>query len=122
VDANGSGIRGVIFGADGMPGDDFQVNSTVEGDQGAPSVAAHADRIAVAFESGGGVQARFLTLSGEPALNRERMPTVAQFPIAASATQPSVAALGEGTTATWLFVFRTQADGLGDVAARRIPR
>lgn len=122
VDANGSGIRGVIFGADGMPQDDFQVNSSVEGDQTRPAVAAHADRFAVAFETGGGVQARFFTLTGEPALNRERMPSVAQFPIATAATQPSVAALGEGTTASWLFVFRTQADGLGDVSARRIPR
>jgi hypothetical protein len=122
VDANGSGIRGVIFGADGARVRSFQVNSVVEGDQGAPSVAAHADRIAVAFESGGGVQARFFTVAGEPALNRERTPTVAQFPVAAGATDPSVSALGEGSTASWLFVFRTQADGLGDIAARRIPR
>jgi hypothetical protein len=122
VDGNGSGIRGVLFDAAGAPGTDFEVNSVPDGDQGAPSVAAHADRIAVAFESGGGVQARFFTLSGEPALNRERMPSTAQFAISAGATEPSVAALGEGASATWLFAFRTLGDGLGDIFARRIPR
>lgn len=122
VDGNGSGIRGVLFDAAGAAGADFQVNSVPDGDQGAPSVAAHADRIAVAFESGGGVQARFFTLSGEPALNRERMPSTAQFPIAGGATAPSVTAVGEGASALWVFAFRTLGDGLGDVFARRIPR
>lgn len=122
VDTDGTGIRGVIFDAGGAATGDFQVNSTTGGPQSAASVTAHEDRIAVAWESGGAVRARFLTLSGEGALNRERMPSTNDFEVAAGATQPSVAALGAGSTATWLFAYRTMADGLGDIHARRIPR
>jgi len=122
VDADGTGIRGVIFDAGGVATADFQVNSTTGGPQSAPSVAAHEDRIAVAWESGGAVRARFLTLAGEGALNRERMPSTSDFELAGGATQPSVAALGAGSTALWLFTYRSMADGLGDIFARRIPR
>lgn len=122
VDGSGSGIRGRVFDAGGTGGAAFQVNSTAAGDQSAPSVAAHEDRIAVVFETGGAVHARFFTAGGEPALNREPTPSFDEFEISASGSEPGVAAAGAGTSALWFFTYRALSDGLGDIFGRRIPR
>ena len=122
VDGNGTGIRGRVFDASGTGGTAFQVNSSAAGDQSFPSVAAHEDRIAVAFETGGAIHARFFTTTGGEALNREPTQSFDEFEIAPAGSEPGLAAVGAGTTATWFFSYRTLSDGLGDVFGRRIPR
>jgi hypothetical protein len=122
ADASGTGVRARVFAPDGTAGAAFLVNSTEAGAQSAPAVAAHADRIAIAFSSDASVRARFFTVTGEPALNREPAPSTTDFVVAAAGEEPSVAATGVSDTATWVFVYRTRADGMGDVSARRIPR
>jgi hypothetical protein len=122
IDGNGTGIRGRVFDASGTGGTAFQVNSSAAGDQSAPWVAAHEDRIAVAFETGGAIHARFFSVNGDAALNREPMQSFDEFEIAPAGTEPTVAAVGSGTSAMWFFAYRTLTDGLGDVFGRRIPR
>ena len=122
IDGNGTGIRGRVFDASGVGGTAFQVNSNAAGDQAAPWVAAHEDRIAVTFQSGGAVNARFFSVTGEPALNREPTQSFDEFQIAPDGTEPNVAAVGSGTSALWFFTYRMLSDGFGDVFGRRIPR
>ncbi len=122
IDGNGTGIRGRVFDAGGTGMTAFQVNSSAPGDQSLPTVAAHEDRIAVAFETGGAIHARFFTASGGEALNREPTQSFDEFEIAPAGTEPGIAAVGSGTSAIWFFTYRTLSDGLGDVFGRRIPR
>lgn len=122
IDANGTGIGGRVFDASGVGMSTFQVNSTAGGDQSTPSVAAHEDRIAIAFETGGAIHARFFTTTGGEALNREPTQSFDEFEIAPAGTEPTVVASGAGTSALWFFSYRTLTDGLGDVYGRRIPR
>ncbi|MBX7193214.1 MAG: hypothetical protein K1X94_14265 [Sandaracinaceae bacterium] len=122
VDGDGTGIRARVFDASGTGLEAFQVNSAAAGDQAAPAVAAHEDRIAIAFETGGAVHARMFDTTGGEALNREPTPSFSEFEIAPGATDPGVAATGSGTSALWFFSFRTLGDGLGDIYGRRIPR
>jgi len=122
ADDSGSGVRARVFAADGTPRAAFLVNSTEAGSQSAPVVAAHADRIAITFTSDASVRARFFTITGEPALNREALPSTTDFVVAAAGDSPTVAANGVNDTAMWLFVYRTLGDGVGDITARRIPR
>lgn len=122
VDGEGTGIRGRVFDASGAGLTAFQGNSIAAGDQSAPAVAAHEDRIAVIFSSAGAVHARFFDVRGEPALNREREPSYDEFPIVDAGTDPGVAAVGSGSSALWFFTYRALTDGFGDVFGRRIPR
>ncbi len=122
VDGQGSGIRGRVFDASGAGLEAFVVNSTRAGDQGRPSVAAFEDRIAVAFESAGAVRARFFDARGEPALNRERPPSLDDFPVAASGLAPSVGATGTGSNALWFFAYQAASGDAGNIFGRRIPR
>lgn len=122
VDASGTGIRARVFAPDGTGGTAFVANSTEAGAQSRASVATHADRIAIAFASESSVRARFFTVTGEPALNREPSPSTTDFVVAAAGEEPVVAATGASDGAMWLFVYRTRTDGVGDIAARRIPR
>ena len=122
ADDSGSAVRARVFAADGTPRDAFLVNSTEAGSQAAPIVAAHADRIAITFTSDASIRARFFTIAGEPALNREPLPSTTDFVVAAAGDSPSVAAIGASETAMWLFVYRTLGDGMGDITARRLPR
>lgn len=122
ADDSGSAVRARVFAADGTPRDAFLVNSTEAGAQSAPIVAAHADRIAITFASDASIRARFFTVTGEPALNRERLPSTTDFVVAPAGDLPTVAATGAGETAMWLFVYRTLGDGVGDITARRIAR
>lgn len=121
-DESGSAVRGRVFAADGTPRDAFLANSTEAGSQSAPIVAAHADRIAITFTSDASIRARFFTITGEPALNRESLPSTTDFVVAVAGDSPTVAATGAGETAMWLFVYRTLGDGAGDITARRLPR
>lgn len=123
VDGAGAGLRGRVFDASGAGGESFQVNSTAAGDQSRPSIAAMDDRVAVVFESAGSIRARVLDLEGSPRLNRERTPSLDDFPIAPSGKEPSVAAAGSGTSALWVYTYQAASGSdSADIFARRIPR
>ncbi|MCX7807106.1 MAG: hypothetical protein N2515_00735 [Deltaproteobacteria bacterium] len=122
VDGSGGGIRARIWQANGTATAPFVVNSRTQGEQSSPAVAAHEDRIAFVYESEGGIRARFVDLTGTPALNRERPPTLDDFVVAPVGTEPTIVASGSGPSATWLFAWKTREDGFGDIRGRRIPR
>lgn len=114
-DGAGTAIRARAFDAEGSPaGPPFVLNTTTSGDQSTPSVAASGETFLVAFQSGGSVRARVVSGGGDPLPNREQPPTTADFEVAASGTQPTVASGGESDV-PWMISWTES----GDIRGRR---
>lgn len=122
ADGMGSGVRGRVVNAAGTPVDDpFTVNTTLAGDQTRPAVAGSSAAFVVAFESAGSVRARGFTSAGVPSLNHERPPTLDDFEVAATASQPAAAVVGSGATQTWWIAYQAPGADADEVFARRFP-
>jgi hypothetical protein len=120
-DGMGTGVRARVFGPDGMPRSmPFLVNTTLEGNQGRPAVAAAGTRFLVAFQSERSVRARGFDQRGEPILNRERPPNFADFEVAAAGRSPWVTAIGSGPEAWFWVLYEGEGNG-SDIFARRFP-
>lgn len=113
-DGMGSAVRARAFDASGAPaGDPFVLNTTVEDDPSAPSLAGAGEVFLALFQSGGSVRGRVISANGTPIPNRERPPTTNDFEVAPSGSQP---AAGAGGPSGNLFM-ATWAEG-GDIHAR----
>jgi hypothetical protein len=117
-DGMGTTIRARVFMANGMAmGMPVVVPTTTAGDQTAPAVAAADSKYVVAWASGGGVSARFLSAMATPLPNREQPQTTADFVVATAGNAPSATAMGL-MPASWMIAY----DDGTDVLTRRYPR
>lgn len=112
IDGSGSGIGVRTFGADGAPAQDpFTLNTTTDGAQGMPSIAIGGGAYAVAYLSGEGARARFISDDGDPIPNQSLPPTTADFEITDSTAE--ITASGGGTESTGFFMaVWTQGDNV----------
>lgn len=120
-DGSGTSIRARAFTAAGMPAGPAIVlpstDASKAGDQNLPTVAAADGRYVVAWASGGGVHARFVSGMGVALPNREQPQSTNDFVVAATGNAPSAVAMGT-TIASWLIAY----DNGDQVFARRYPR
>jgi hypothetical protein len=123
--AGTTAIRGRAFSAAGAPvGEVIDVNTTADGNQELPSVAAAHGRFVVAWRHGpGGVRARLFDAGGTPARNREPMPSSDDFAVTGNdARTVSIAAGGIDTAGRFSVVWEDRTlDVAGDIQARSYP-
>jgi cysteine-rich repeat protein len=110
-DGAGSSIRARALTAAGAPaGAAFVLNTTTAGDQTAPRAAGLGEHFVVVFQNGASVRARLVSGGGEPIPNREQPPTTADFEVAATGAQPSVATGGASGTPRALVTWAANGD------------